>query len=72
MTEAQTKPHKQYEISGNFAVDEWIEHSKFGLGQVQAFTPPNKITVRFADVPDAETGKDKEVKKLLICNQNRG
>ena len=58
MNEAASKPHKKYAMSGNFSEGDWIEHAKFGLGCVQAFVPPNKITVRFAD----ET-------KLLVCNQ---
>ena len=58
MNEAASKPHKKYAMSGSFAEGDWIEHAKFGLGCVQVFVPPNKITVRFADSI-----------KLLVCNQ---
>jgi hypothetical protein len=58
MQEASTKPHKKYSMSGNFAEGDWIEHATFGRGCVQAFVPPNKITVRFADST-----------RLLVCNQ---
>jgi hypothetical protein len=58
MNEAAAKPHKKYSMSGSFAEGDWIEHIKFGLGYVQVFDPPNKITVRFADST-----------KLLVCNQ---
>jgi len=58
MNEAAAKPHKKYAMSGSFHVDDWIEHAKFGLGCVQTFVAPNKITVRFADTT-----------KLLVCNQ---
>ena len=58
MKEAASKPHKKYAMSGNFGEGDWIEHAKFGLGCVQTFVPPNKITVRFADST-----------KLLVCNQ---
>jgi hypothetical protein len=57
MKQAESKPHKQYSMSGSFAEGDWIEHSHFGLGCVQSFTPPNKITVRFADST-----------RLLVCN----
>ena len=60
MQEASNKPHKPYSMSGSFLEGDWIEHATFGLGCVQAFTPPNKISVRFADST-----------KTLICNQNR-
>jgi hypothetical protein len=59
MQEASGKPHKTYSMSGSFGEGDWIEHSTFGLGCVQSFSPPNKITVRFADST-----------RLLICNQN--
>jgi hypothetical protein len=59
MQEASGKPHKPYSMSGSFGEGDWIEHSTFGLGCVQSFTPPNKITVRFADTT-----------RLLICNQS--
>jgi len=58
MKEAASKPHKKYSMSVSFAEGDWIEHEKFGLGCVQDFTPPNKITVRFADST-----------KLLVCNK---
>jgi hypothetical protein len=58
MNEAASKPHKKYAMSGSFEEGDWIEHTKFGLGCVQTFVPPNKITVRFADTI-----------KLLVCNQ---
>ncbi|MBP1594912.1 MAG: hypothetical protein H6Q05_289 [Acidobacteria bacterium] len=59
MQEAAGKPHKPYSMSGSFGEGDWIEHGVFGLGCVQSFTPPNKITVRFADST-----------KLLICNRS--
>ena len=59
MQQAASKPHKKYSMSGSFAEGDWIEHSHFGLGCVQSFTPPNKITVRFADST-----------RLLVCNQS--
>ena len=59
MQEASAKPHKAYSMSGSFGEGDWIEHTTFGLGCVQTFTPPNKITVRFADST-----------KMLICNQS--
>jgi hypothetical protein len=59
MQEATSKPHKTYSMSGSFGEGDWIEHSVFGLGCVQVFTPPNKITVRFADST-----------RLLICNRS--
>ena len=59
MQEASGKPHKAYSMSGTFGEGDWIEHSKFGLGCVQAFIPPNKISVRFADST-----------KTLICNKS--
>ena len=58
MKEAASKPHKKYTMSGNFVEGDWIEHVKFGLGCVQVFVQPNKITVRFADST-----------KMLVCNQ---
>lgn len=58
MQEASGKPHKAYSMSGSFGEGDWIEHSHFGLGCVQAFIPPNKISVRFADST-----------KTLICNK---
>jgi hypothetical protein len=59
MQEASTKPHKTYSMSGSFGEGDWIEHKTFGLGCVQTFAPPNKITVRFADST-----------RMLICNQS--
>ena len=59
MREASTKPHKTYTMSGSFGEGDWIEHSTFGLGCVQSFIPPNKITVRFADST-----------RTLICNHS--
>ncbi len=57
MQQAASKPHKKYSMSGSFDEGDWIEHSHFGLGCVQSFTAPNKITVRFADST-----------RLLVCN----
>ena len=57
MKEAEDKPHKKYSLSGSFNEGDWIEHSTFGLGCVQSFTAPNKITVRFADST-----------RMLVCN----
>jgi hypothetical protein len=59
MQEAAAKPHKKYSMSGSFGDGDWIEHATFGLGCVQSFVPPNKITVRFADST-----------RLLVCNQS--
>ena len=59
MQEASSKPHKPYSMTGSFGEGEWIEHRTFGLGCVQSFTPPNKISVRFADST-----------RMLICNQD--
>ncbi len=59
MKGASTKPRKAYSMSGSFAEGDWIEHKTFGLGCVQSFTPPNKITVRFADST-----------RLLVCNKS--
>ena len=59
MKEAASKPHKKYAMSGSFVDGDWIEHAKFGLGCVQTFVPPNKITVRFADTT-----------RLLVCNHS--
>jgi hypothetical protein len=59
MQEASAKPHKTYSMAGSFGEGDWIEHSTFGLGCVQSFTPPNKIVVRFADST-----------KMLICNRS--
>jgi hypothetical protein len=57
MQEASAKPHKRYSMSGSFGEGDWIEHATFGLGCVQSFVAPNKITVRFADAT-----------RLLVCN----
>jgi hypothetical protein len=57
MQEASQKPHKTYRMDGSFGEGDWIEHSTFGLGCVQTFTPPNRITVRFADST-----------RTLVCN----
>ena len=57
MQEAIAKPHKTYSMTGNFGEGDWIEHRTFGLGCVQSFIVPNKITVRFADST-----------RMLICN----
>jgi hypothetical protein len=59
MQEASAKPHKKYTMSGSFNEGDWIEHATFGLGCVQTFTPPNKITVRFSDST-----------RLLVCNHS--
>jgi hypothetical protein len=59
MKEAADKPHKQYSMSGSFGEGDWIEHSTFGLGCVQAFIAPNKITVRFSDST-----------RMLVCNRS--
>jgi hypothetical protein len=59
MQEASAKPHKKYSMSGSFGEGDWIEHAKFGLGCVQTFVAPNKITVRFADST-----------RMLVCNQS--
>lgn len=59
MKEAASKPRKKYAMSGSFGEGDWIDHAKFGLGCVQTFVAPNKITVRFADST-----------KLLVCNQS--
>jgi hypothetical protein len=59
MKEAAEKPHKKYSLSGSFEEGDWIEHNAFGLGCVQTFVPPNKITVRFADST-----------RLLVCNHS--
>jgi hypothetical protein len=59
MQEASAKPHKKYTMSGSFSEGDWIEHATFGLGCVQTFTPPNKITVRFSDST-----------RLLVCNHS--
>jgi hypothetical protein len=58
MQEASAKPHKKYSMSGSFGEGDWIEHATFGLGCVQSFVAPNKITVRFADST-----------RMLVCNQ---
>ena len=60
MQEASAKPHKRYSMSGSFGEGDWIEHATFGLGCVQSYVAPNKITVRFADAT-----------RLLVCNQAR-
>lgn len=57
MKEAADKPHKQYSMSGSFDEGDWIEHRTFGLGCIQTFVAPNKITVRFADST-----------RMLVCN----
>ena len=57
MQEAKAKPHKKYSMSGSFGEGDWIEHATFGLGCVQSFIAPNKITVRFADST-----------RMLVCN----
>ena len=59
MQEASAKPHKRYSMSGSFGEGDWIEHATFGLGCVQSFVPPNKITVRFADST-----------RMLVCNRS--
>jgi cell wall-associated NlpC family hydrolase len=59
MQEASAKPHKPYSMAGSFGEGDWIEHHVFGLGCVQSFTAPDKITVRFADST-----------KLLVCNRS--
>ncbi len=59
MQEASAKPHKTYSMAGSFGEGDWIEHKTFGLGCVQSFTPPNKITVRFADST-----------RMLVCNRS--
>ena len=59
MQEAAAKPHKKYNMSGSFVEGDWIEHATFGLGCVQSFTPPSKISVRFADST-----------RLLVCNHS--
>jgi hypothetical protein len=59
MQEASAKPHKRYSMSGSFGEGDWIEHATFGLGCVQSFVAPNKITVRFADST-----------RMLVCNQS--
>ena len=58
MQEASSKPHKKYSMSGSFGEGDWIEHATFGLGCVQTFIAPNKITVRFADAT-----------RMLVCNR---
>jgi hypothetical protein len=58
MQEASAKPHKKYSMSGSFGEGDWIEHATFGLGCVQSFIAPNKITVRFADAT-----------RMLACNR---
>jgi hypothetical protein len=59
MQEASARPHKRYTMSGSFGEGDWIEHATFGLGCVQSFIAPNKITVRFADAT-----------RLLVCNRS--
>jgi hypothetical protein len=59
MQEASAKPHKRYSMSGSFGEGDWIEHATFGLGCVQTFVAPNKITVRFADTT-----------RMLVCNHS--
>ncbi len=58
MQDASGKPHKTYSMAGSFGEGDWIEHNTFGLGCVQTFTAPNKITVRFADST-----------RTLVCNR---
>ncbi len=58
MQDASGRPHKTYSMAGSFGEGDWIEHSTFGLGCVQTFTAPNKITVRFADST-----------RTLVCNR---
>jgi hypothetical protein len=58
MQEASAKPHKKYNMSGSYGEGDWIEHGTFGLGCVQTFIAPNKITVRFADST-----------RMLVCNR---
>jgi len=60
MKEAADKPHKKYSLSGSFNEGDWIEHGAFGLGCVQTFVAPNKITVRFADST-----------RMLVCNHGQ-
>jgi len=59
MKEASAKPHKKYSMAGSFGEGDWIEHATFGLGCVQTFVAPNKITVRFADST-----------RMLVCNHS--
>jgi hypothetical protein len=59
MQEALAKPHKKYNMSGSYGEGDWIEHATFGLGCVQTFTAPNKITVRFTDST-----------RMLVCNRS--
>jgi hypothetical protein len=59
MQEAAARPRKAYSMSSSFGEGDWIEHHTFGIGCVQSFTPPNKISVRFADST-----------RLLICNKS--
>lgn len=59
MKEAADKPHKPYSMSGSFEDGDWIEHTKFGRGCVESYTPPNKIKVRFADST-----------RILVCNRS--
>jgi len=58
MQEAKGRPHKTYSMTGNYGEGDWIEHKVFGLGCVQTFAPPNRITVRFADST-----------RTLVCNR---
>lgn len=58
MQEASNKPHKTYSMAGSFGEGDWIEHKFFGLGCVQSFTAPDRISVRFADST-----------KMLVCNR---
>jgi hypothetical protein len=59
MQEASNKPKKPYTMAGSFGEGDWIEHSTFGVGCVQSFTPPNRIVVRFADST-----------RTLVCNHS--
>jgi peptide subunit release factor 1 (eRF1) len=57
--EASSRPRKTYVMSGSYNEGDWIDHGVFGLGCVQTFTPPNKITVRFSDST-----------RTLVCNRS--
>jgi len=51
------RPVKSYDMNNTFSAGDVINHSKFGLGAVEAALPPNKIEVRF-----------QEGKKMLLHN----
>jgi len=51
------RPVKSYDMNNIFSTGDVINHSKFGLGAVEAAVPPNKIEVRF-----------QEGKKMLLHN----